>query len=339
MSRLGLWRPPRSSRTGDSPRSKLASASRRPKSERKRGTGVKRDFLSALRNQMGEDLQERWMRRRALLRNDKFTAAQRRELREWFDSLDRDGSGEIDCSELSHPLLSTGIARSAVEVEKLVREVDRDGSGEIGFNEFLAILQPNRKDAVKGTIAKVIALQEVKKAHGSNMEAVVAVERRSLLMKEILDEATVRDAAIDDGAIKRDAAEKEGDDRALRALRAREAQLEARKNRRNLFIQAVCDATDFEKMLLVLKIVVFYGGDGHGGDDGGGGDVIALCPEPDEDGKFQSMTKPSADGIAFGAVTRREISAGPSRVMTPPADRARRSSNLRGSSGVGSGGV
>ena len=44
-----------------------------------------------------------------------------------------------------------------------VREVDRDGSGEIGFNEFLAILQPNRKDAVKGTIAKVIALQEVKK--------------------------------------------------------------------------------------------------------------------------------------------------------------------------------
>ena len=37
MSRLGLWRPPRSSRTGDSPRSKLASASRRPKSERKVG--------------------------------------------------------------------------------------------------------------------------------------------------------------------------------------------------------------------------------------------------------------------------------------------------------------
>ena len=51
------------------------------------------------------------------------------------------------------------------------------------------------------------------------------------------------------------------------------------------------------------------------------------------------MTKPSADGIAFGAVTRREISAGPSRVMTPPADRARISLNFRGSSWVGSGGV
>lgn len=37
-----------------------------------------------------------------------------------FDSLDRDGSGEIDSSELAHPLLSTGLARSSQEVADLV---------------------------------------------------------------------------------------------------------------------------------------------------------------------------------------------------------------------------
>jgi len=38
-----------------------------------------------------------------------------------FDCLDKDGSGEIDSSELSHPLLCTGLARSALEVGHLVR--------------------------------------------------------------------------------------------------------------------------------------------------------------------------------------------------------------------------
>lgn len=37
-----------------------------------------------------------------------------------FDCLDKDGSGEIDSSELSHPLLCTGLARSALEVGHLV---------------------------------------------------------------------------------------------------------------------------------------------------------------------------------------------------------------------------
>lgn len=35
------------------------------------------------------------------------------------------------------------------------------------------------------------------------MEAVVAVERRSLLMKELIDEATKREAARDDVTVKR----------------------------------------------------------------------------------------------------------------------------------------
>lgn len=38
-----------------------------------------------------------------------------------FDTLDKDGSGEIDATELFAPLLSTGLARSAAEVERMVR--------------------------------------------------------------------------------------------------------------------------------------------------------------------------------------------------------------------------
>ena len=38
-----------------------------------------------------------------------------------FDSLDRDGSGEIGAEDLFDPLLSTGLARSALEVHNLVR--------------------------------------------------------------------------------------------------------------------------------------------------------------------------------------------------------------------------
>lgn len=37
-----------------------------------------------------------------------------------------------------------------------------------------------------------------KKAHGSDMQSVVATERRALLMKEILDEAAFRNSVTDE---------------------------------------------------------------------------------------------------------------------------------------------
>jgi len=50
---------------------------------KRRVAGVNGNFLSLVRAEMSEDLRERWMRRRALLRPDRFTVGQRRELREW----------------------------------------------------------------------------------------------------------------------------------------------------------------------------------------------------------------------------------------------------------------
>lgn len=58
-------------------------------------------------------------------------------------------------------------------------------------------------------------------------------------------------------AARRYEAERDGDHRALRALRAKEMRLELRRARKNLFIQAVSEATDFKKVPLgVLKVVV-----------------------------------------------------------------------------------
>lgn len=47
------------------------------------GVKLKLDFLSFLRAEMSEEVRERWMQRRALMRADRFTVEQRRELREW----------------------------------------------------------------------------------------------------------------------------------------------------------------------------------------------------------------------------------------------------------------
>jgi Ca2+-binding EF-hand superfamily protein len=55
----------------------------------------------------------------------RYTVAQRRELKAWFDTLDRDGSGEIGVREMAQPLLATGIAMSACEVAQLVRLADK----------------------------------------------------------------------------------------------------------------------------------------------------------------------------------------------------------------------
>ncbi|CAM9308464.1 unnamed protein product [Ectocarpus fasciculatus] len=249
MTRPGLWREKaHRSEKVDAGYRQLERLRESYKSDRQRGVaGGKRRFLSLLREEMSEDQRERWMKRRALMRADRFTVGQRRELREWFDCLDKDGSGEIDSSELSHPLLCTGLARSALEVGRLVRQVDKDGSGEIGFHEFLAILQPKGATAGKSAIDKITHLQDVKKAHGSDMQTVVAIERRSLLMKEILDEAAFRSSVLEDVEEKREIAQSNGDHRALKELKEREAKLERRRVENNLFIQAVSDATDFEQ--------------------------------------------------------------------------------------------
>ena len=64
-----------------------------------------------------------------------------RTMRQWFDFLDEDGSGEIGVNELAVPLLSMGFATSISQVELMIEKVDSDGSGEIDVHELGALVK------------------------------------------------------------------------------------------------------------------------------------------------------------------------------------------------------
>jgi Ca2+-binding EF-hand superfamily protein len=70
-----------------------------------------------------------------------FTDEQILKLKECFDDLDEDGSGEIGLEEMKGPLLGLGFAKTIEDVRKMIAHVDLDGSGEIEFPEFLAIIK------------------------------------------------------------------------------------------------------------------------------------------------------------------------------------------------------
>ena len=62
----------------------------------------------------------------------------REELRETFDSFDRDGDGTISIEEFGRLLKLLGAGMKPAELRIGFRELDRDGSGAIGFEEFYA---------------------------------------------------------------------------------------------------------------------------------------------------------------------------------------------------------
>lgn len=88
-----------------------------------------------------------WLKKRKMLRYrrrlNEYDYIQT--LKDWFESLDADKSGEISLEELVVPLLSIGAAENVQEVRSLFRKVDLDGSGQIGFDEFCVLLSKGSK--------------------------------------------------------------------------------------------------------------------------------------------------------------------------------------------------
>ncbi|CAM9944254.1 unnamed protein product [Discosporangium mesarthrocarpum] len=168
--------------------------------------------------------------------------------------MDKDGSGEIDATELAHPLLSTGIARSSEEVQQLVRRVDKDGSGEIGFPEFMAIIHPPRSQHNRGgevgganpsakgrrNTNKIARLQEIRLLSGVvDMSTAICMERRLQLIHSVMDEASFRRRMNDEMHDMRNNAESNGNVLLLKELEEREKRLEERRKQRNLYVSAV----------------------------------------------------------------------------------------------------
>jgi hypothetical protein len=155
--------------------------------ERKRA----RRRVAASRKALQDIDQAAWIRRRGLSRRHSFTREQKRMLRNWFNSIDNDGSGNIDERELEEALVSTGVCKHADEVGEIFRRVDHDGSGEIGFVEFLEVLQPPhavrpQQRAQAHALARL--RRRVDRAHGEGMgvESMVGTRRRQLLLAAII---------------------------------------------------------------------------------------------------------------------------------------------------------
>ncbi|EGR27527.1 hypothetical protein IMG5_194760 [Ichthyophthirius multifiliis] len=86
----------------------------------------------------------KWLIKRDLKKYIDFDDKERFKLKQYFKSLDGDGSGSIGLKELEDPLISLGIAESKEEVKKIIDQVDKDHSNEIEFQEFLDIIKSQK---------------------------------------------------------------------------------------------------------------------------------------------------------------------------------------------------
>jgi hypothetical protein len=70
----------------------------------------------------------KWLSRRHPCTHEQLRVKelQRKTVRQWFDFIDADGSGEIDLDELEDPLISMGLAHDKEEVRNIVVAVTGD---------------------------------------------------------------------------------------------------------------------------------------------------------------------------------------------------------------------
>jgi centrin-2 len=70
-----------------------------------------------------------------------FSDDEIKKLKECFQSLDENMSGDIGVEELEPPLIGLGFVDTREDVQELLDAVDLDGSGQIEFDEFLIIIK------------------------------------------------------------------------------------------------------------------------------------------------------------------------------------------------------
>ena len=63
------------------------------------------------------------------------------DIKQIFKSIDEDGSGSIDASELMRALILAGKRPTREQVEKLLAKHDADGNGTLEFHEFEEMIQ------------------------------------------------------------------------------------------------------------------------------------------------------------------------------------------------------
>ena len=74
---------------------------------------------------------------------NRFTAEQVREYNDAFVMFDKDGSGDIHCSELRDMLKTIGFNPTDETLENMSIIIDEDGNGMINFEEFMELIGEN----------------------------------------------------------------------------------------------------------------------------------------------------------------------------------------------------
>lgn len=126
-----------------------------------------------------------------------------RVLREWFDFLDDDGSGEITRDELGLPLISLGLAPSMAEVDALINTVDQDGSGEIDFYEFADMLTNSPNGAIQ-TLLNTIASGELGDPTVTSVRSLLTAARRRVICNTLHSYGRNERSAQDNKKLRKD---------------------------------------------------------------------------------------------------------------------------------------
>jgi len=91
-----------------------------------------------------------------------FEDDKRQKLRNYFNSLDDDGSEAIGVDELETPLIALGLVDNRAQVHDIVMAVDDDGTGMIEFEEFLKIIKGGKNSKDTNTGGKVDSTAAIK---------------------------------------------------------------------------------------------------------------------------------------------------------------------------------
>jgi len=73
-----------------------------------------------------------------------LSAAEKKDLKDHFDSFDNDGNGHITVAELGEVMKKIGENATPAELKKLIAEVDKDANGTVEFDEFCEFVEKLR---------------------------------------------------------------------------------------------------------------------------------------------------------------------------------------------------
>ena len=114
--------------------------------------------------------------------------------RQWFMSIDADGSGTVDRSELFDSFVSSGVVASSKTCGKLFEVMDVDGTGEVDFDNFIRTI-------TSSSMSKAVQMHKLDSMINSqsalSTETLLSQERRKILMKFVVDKDKLHDFEIE----------------------------------------------------------------------------------------------------------------------------------------------